>query len=648
MKPLHQYSEIYNPYAAKYDKEHASLYQEDKITKNVNPIDRELADIEAEKGEIILKPDMSGIYEIKGKRHTKGGTPIKAAPNSFIFSDFKDLAIDKETQELLKLKKGGSVGKQKNTPAEVLKRNLDIEHYNKLINNLSDDNKDVIAKRSSELMLAKYQQILGRVAFAQEEQKQFEDGVPPFSSDTAPVMQDELQENMDEQEQYEGGGNVGGNPFLPKAQRGKITANNTKVVTDKSFNDWGLWKGDQLPTFENIYGETNAANKIDNLDVLASSLGYNGPKNNKNFQQWLYDSSPENKAIIDKWHDNYSEGPNAGMFDGKIGIRWQNALKELTKKVPTPTVRITPPAAVPFVPGTSTPTVGNPFTRETLPYEPNVRRTKEMIVDESWAALEALKVKKYDPYRKQIKSPLVDLNNYDPQNAINKITGAANQAYRATRGLNPYQAQASINEVYGKTISGIADVQGQYDERNISVENQQNMTNNQSQKADLQANVNFDSQYYDQSVLSNQRFDNAKSIAWNQFRSLRNSNQMQLDQLYNVLAQQPIAGSTPVLDNKGNQVMRNGKPLFQSQPLYDVAPGTIRTHLTGAGSIFNENTTNNILDLENQYNQIMKKILSGTSTKEDAIALNSVTRILAARRRGQQPMKKGGFVNPYE
>ncbi len=336
------------------------------------------------------------------------------------------------------------------------------------------------------------------------------------------------------------------------------------------------------------------------------------------------------------------------MFDGKIGIRWQNALRDLTKQPNKFNIKITNPGTEPWTPpvaGVPAPTVGNPFTKEVLPYEPDVRRTKEMIVDEAWVGLEALKVKKYDPYRKQIKSPLVDLQNYDPQNAINRITGAANQAYRATRGLNPYQAQATINEVYGKTISGIADVQGQYDERNIGVENQQNISNNQIQRGDLQANINFDSQYYDQSVLSNQRFDSAKSVAWNQFRSLRNANQMQLDSLYNVLAQQPIAGSTPVLDENGNQVMRNGKPLFQSQPLYDVVPGTIRTHLTGAGNIFNENTANNTLDLENQYNQIMKKILAGSSTKEDAVALNSVTRLLAAKKKGSY--KKGGFVNPY-
>lgn len=676
MKPLHQYKDIYNPYSTNVDWEQSSLYEEDKITQNVNPVDRELADIEAEKGEIILKPDMSGIYEIKGNRHHKGGTPIKAAPNSFIFSDFKDLAIDKDTQELLKLKKGGSIGKQKNTPAEVLRRNVDIKHYNKLINNLEDDKKDVIAKRSSELMLSKYQQILGRVAFAQEEQKQFQDGVPEFSSDTAPVMDDELQEEMNEQEQYEGGGSVG-NPYLPKAQRGwsryapakqvgdaaKTTPNGQVVTTntvnqiDPNLPSWfTLWTasntqaGQTSPTGQpTVYNPAKGNQLYDDYKYWKDVAGrdFKSPEDYQSFVYSTLEQTGNTQGINEMWrnygHTAYSATQDInGFSDGIFGARSAYLASQRPTQKPNYTITKSQPE-----PDPSTLKVGDLPNKEILPYDPNVKRTKEMIVDEAWLALEALKVKKYDPYRKQIKSPLVDLNNYDPQNAINRITGAANQAYRSTRGLNPYQAQATINEVYGKTLSGVADVQGQYDEKNIVVENQQNISNNQIQRGDLQTNVNFDSQYYDQSVLSNQRFDTAKSFAWNAARSLRNSNQMQLDQLYNTLAQQPIAGSTPVLDENGNQVIRNGKPLFQSQPLYDVIPGTIRTRLTGAGNIFNESNASSMLDLENKYNLLLEKSISGTLTKEQAIALNSMTRLLSAKKT-QRGYKKGGFVNPYQ
>ena len=61
MKPLHQFQNIYNPYSANPDWKQPSLHEEPKITDSVKPVDREMANIEAEKDEIILKPDLSGF-----------------------------------------------------------------------------------------------------------------------------------------------------------------------------------------------------------------------------------------------------------------------------------------------------------------------------------------------------------------------------------------------------------------------------------------------------------------------------------------------------------------------------------------------------------------------------------------------------------
>lgn len=80
MKPLHQFKNIYNPYKGDYGKDQKSLKGPDEINDSVKPIDREDANIEAEKDEIILKPDLSGIYKIGGKSHSKGGTPLLADP----------------------------------------------------------------------------------------------------------------------------------------------------------------------------------------------------------------------------------------------------------------------------------------------------------------------------------------------------------------------------------------------------------------------------------------------------------------------------------------------------------------------------------------------------------------------------------------
>ena len=59
--------------------------------KNLGPVDRDLANVEAEKGEEVLMPGPGGMltkYGIGGNRHPQGGTPLNLPVGSFIFSDF--------------------------------------------------------------------------------------------------------------------------------------------------------------------------------------------------------------------------------------------------------------------------------------------------------------------------------------------------------------------------------------------------------------------------------------------------------------------------------------------------------------------------------------------------------------------------------
>lgn len=109
---------------------------------------------------------------------------------------------------------------------------------------------------------------------------------------------------------------------------------------------WTTWGGDKLPTFKKKFGVSNAADKLPNLDEVARQLNYNGPKDPVAFQKWLYASSPENAAIIDKWHKKY-EDPSIAVplsdrnrFDGKIGIRWQSAINEILGTESSPDRRI--------------------------------------------------------------------------------------------------------------------------------------------------------------------------------------------------------------------------------------------------------------------------------------------------------------------
>ena len=184
-----------------------SLYEEPKISTSIkeNPY---VKNVELEgagkgrKGEVVLRPDGEAIHDVVGKRHYAGGVETWLPEGSFVFSDFKDLAFNKRDHELFELKEGGSYRKWDNTPAEVLRRNIDVKHYNKMSETLNNKYKDDISKKTAELMLGKYQEKLGQIAFLQESKKGFPYGQPLFSQGTAPVYETEFKEDIIEQEQY--------------------------------------------------------------------------------------------------------------------------------------------------------------------------------------------------------------------------------------------------------------------------------------------------------------------------------------------------------------------------------------------------------------------------------------------------------------
>lgn len=776
MSPLHQFKDIYNPYSTNVGNQQESLHQEAKITSTVKPVGRDMATIEAEKNEVILKPDLSGIYKIKGKRHHSGGTPLTAEEGSFIFSDFNKLSIDKKDQELLELKLGGKT-KQKNTPSAVLQKNVDIEHYNRMINILDDPNKDIIAKRSSQLMLDKYQKTLGRIAYAQEQKKNFKEGVPEFSNGTAPVKDEDMQNMIDEQDQYKGGGMV--NPYLPTAQKGgypvktvknsdgsktvfladgsyqtfftngrvksgNLIDNNFTIdnqdssdIIDARTNADGSYRYNNRINQQADYSNTGVLNNTTSRPVTATSTGVianpaatnstginpyaggntkegrytpTGVDNKFSFkgdlpeykkvwkdagldldkyttnaeaQAAVYDYLLENDPaeIQRMWKDNgmtakgmnstlsRGQGSEKSFFDGTgkmyddpnsieglkkmkesyadgfFGIRTLlPKAKTVTPVIPAAAV-VVPPAKVADAPTILNPKVEN---NRYLPYNPNVKKTLPMIIDESIAGYNYASVKRNDPTRFQAKTPGVEMNYLNSRGALNTVNQSVNEAYNATRGLNPYQAQASMNEVFSKSLAAKNDIDFKYDSENRNIGNQQNVANQGVQRQDMMFNIGADEKFTNQTTLSNVHYDNAKGVALNAWRGVDNKNQETMDKLYNALAQQPMAGSEPVLDRKGNQVYdANGKALVRSRPLFDVIPGTNRTYNTGVGNILNATASgSSTANLMQEYAQAQKDFSSATDKDARRTAAYNLANIRNLIYKQQK--KSGGFVrNPY-
>jgi hypothetical protein len=191
----------------------------EELSGTLQPVDRRLANVEAEKGETVYGDlDGDGGFEhmkIGGNRHHSGGTPLNLPEDSFIYSDTKKMKI-KDPEALaffgLKIKSGGY------TPAEIAKK-YDVNKYKAM---MEDPNADDLDKSTAQLMVNNYQDKLSRLALIQEEMKGFPQGIPKVAEEYAikkglvqspeEMEEDEYEEEMVEEPMMRFGGN------LPKAQ----------------------------------------------------------------------------------------------------------------------------------------------------------------------------------------------------------------------------------------------------------------------------------------------------------------------------------------------------------------------------------------------------------------------------------------------
>ncbi len=623
-------------------KDNPSIEVDPKVNSTIkeNPY---RSNVEIEGREVVLQPDLSALFNAKGKRHSQGGMDVLLKPNAFIFSDFEGLKLSPKDHELFELKEGGK--NSTDTPADVLKRNIDLNHYNSLVTILGDPFKDDLAKKSSARMLEKYIATLGNIAYIQETKKGMPQGVPDFAQGSAPVYNPDLKNELMENKQYAKAGGTVDNPYLPKAQMGMWNAMvmqkakqnqkkaNGQVPTAPDTNtppNWGLWPGDKLPIFQNRYHTTNAADKIPDLNALSTQLGYTGPKNNLAFQHWLYNSSPENKAIIDKWHGTYNVGPTNGMFDGKIGIRWANALNEITTPPPanppanTPPGVTTPPPAAPPVPGpTPGDVTGNAQGVKTADWKFTPWQRLSHGVD--W--MNFLNVDKYGANREHYTATYTNPFLTNPEQTIGDTKALANQQIRGANILNPILRNAQGAQAYGQELDRIPGIRTQYDNQNVGIKNQFAQYNNQVKNNESLVNAQNDINYSRDATTAEVNYKNMK------------------DHLKN------IALSDTMSDAALNQGLAY-KLLTQQNPAYGFDWNTGNFNRNNK-SILDANTGDAKSDMYTELAQsIMSKIRRGQNpTPEEVNFMKSlaVGKLNFSTGTDNTPFKKGGKVkNPYK
>lgn len=255
------------------------------VSDTLQPVPREMANLEAEKGETVMGDiDGDGMQEhmkIGGKRHSEGGTPLNLKPGSFVFSDTKKMMIGGAPLEMFGKNPNS---KKKYTPAALAKQ-YDLNKYKAV---LDDPYADPLAKRTAQLMMDNNQKKLGQLALVQESLKGFPQGIPDIAMSAMP------------QAAYGG--------FIPKAQTG-IEA----------------WAGDK-------YSGVKNASRYDTeqLRSVSRMLGLNA-NNTLELQQEVL-KNPEWRAIVEEEHKQKGMPLAGKMDDGKWGYRWDTALSKIAQK----------------------------------------------------------------------------------------------------------------------------------------------------------------------------------------------------------------------------------------------------------------------------------------------------------------------------
>lgn len=504
-KDMYHFSDKFNNDATLGDNPSINVDPDINQTIKKNPYS---SNVEVEKDEVILQPDLSALFKARGKTHKQGGIAVQLKPNAFVFSNDKSLAFGKNDHDVFEFKKGGTFSPAKNTPAEVLKRNVNVKHYNTMVANITDIKKDDLAKKSSTLMLDKYIKTLGNIAFLQEKKKDFPQGLPTFSAGTAPVYNSQLKDKIMEQKQYAKYGGLITNPYKmagggpTPCPCGKDAAGNCLPCTDDVYNKIlpsARRVTSPLPGYDPLYVAPNGSQLYGKFgSTPGATTPYKGPMmGNAKWSAWL--KSPQGMTWSAK-----QKTPGQDTED-YIAI--------------DPSVPVKPPAA------TTPPTIDNIPTPGTVQgsidkgISPRWQFTPWQKVSQGWSAMDAVDVKRYMPYRSHENPSFVNPYLVNPEQTVGDMKGAFNQNLSAIGSLNPILRNAQAASSYGDFINKEPGVRSQYDNQNAEIENQARQYNNQIANSALHQNTAYDQQYYKESVVGQQNFDNMKDFKVAQWKN---------------------------------------------------------------------------------------------------------------------------------
>lgn len=570
----------YMPYAGLLSTNPFGLIQSN--TKNldksyndtIKAIEKDKANLEAEHGEVLFKFDAGGIFKIMGKSHAKGGTPLKADPGDFIFSNDKSLAITEKEAEIFNLSYS-SKGQHLNTPAKILKKEIDTRLYNKYMVTLNDPNADLLAKTTAQLMLGKYMEKIGQLGYLQESKKDFPQGLPQFAQGTAPVHSNDIVDAQDKALMFakyggvfkkfdEGGLNYvddeskcpcgGVYPNCTPCTQAQLDALAKKAVKGKKEDVVGMTKQGRSGNADIYHSGTDP-----NLKTINVPLGKPGGNINERWKrkiQGFIDQGATLDQLVTQKHGT-KEGLEK-MFKFPVLTPGTDKIIAVEDQAtpapgynPTPTMLNPPTGALP--PNSLNPVPEVPFQGF------NIGMNAQEVLSGIMPYLTAASQPTYYDMLTQKYSPnirLDRLNNTQERSDIKQSSGIAQREL-----LGAGVSALALSDVAGNEARNIQQSNARVDSGNTQIANQESMVNYQADQQDNMFNLGQVHQTYNNNILSRQRRNEMLANGTNQsignFLAIQNN----LD----TINQQATAAVLPFLSSV-DSVDENGNPIKVQVP----------------------------------------------------------------------------------
>ncbi len=474
-------------------KDSAHMAEGGSVNKSLSPIPRDMANLEAEKGEIAMtdlgNTGQMGLYEIGGQRHSNGGTPLNLDPGSFIYSDTKKMKI-KDPQFLAKY------GKEKpTTPAKLVKPFLKVNDFT---NSLYDQSADPIQKRTAQTMIDKYKDKAGEIAFYQEAMKGFPQGIPAVAADYA--------------EGIMGAPMAAYGGYIPKAQQGitlypggktkagTVTPTGKQNVFDRDIDYLSQWES-AIPGVTKLTNQQAQEKIYDYMlqnepDVVRNMWGTYG-LTAKGLKDPSLKSKYEKGQIDPKsLSDEDLKNLRSAYADSFFGARQLDPIyqappvKTPVKNPPVPPVPpVTPPS---FTPGEST---------TTYPFQQDVNNMYTNLAN------------RFSERRRYPYAPRVPLTPFDPTylddtRQQQQIAGRARSTVEALGAFaGPARQLSMASKISGEAADQAANVAATIGNQNVGIANWANQYNSQIGNQSRMMNAQLAKNLYDETVKVDEVYD---------------------------------------------------------------------------------------------------------------------------------------------